>query len=326
MLKVGVVGLGGMGSVHTSKYVQMADVQVCGFDVDPDRRGSYEQRFGVTTESSMDALLRTCDVIDVCLPTHLHVEAALQVIAAGRALLLEKPVAMDFASAMKIHEAAHRAQVPYMPGQVVRCFPEYRAMHDYVAAGKIGTPAAARTRRGGRSPVGSGAWFQDVARSGGVLLDLAVHDFDWLRWTLGEVKTVYSRSVVLNQKPESWIGDYALTTLGFDSGAVAHVEATWMDPSGFRTTVEVAGSGGLIEHDSRNTPALRTHLDGKSMAEGSMAATDDPYFIQLSGFLNSVRSKTPPPVSGLDGAMAVSIACATMESCQTGKVVVPSRP
>src|SRR5688572_21354255 len=116
-------------------------------------------------------------------------------------------------------------------------------------------------RRGGGQPKGEGMWFRDYERSGGVLLDLAVHDFDWLRWTLGEISQVYSRSLGITRGSGP---DYALTTLSFASGAVAHVESTWMDPSGFRVAVEVAGSEGIIEYDSRLTPSLRTHtmLDG----------------------------------------------------------------
>ncbi|PMZ00384.1 gfo/Idh/MocA family oxidoreductase, partial [Pseudomonas sp. FW306-02-F02-AB] len=88
-----------------------------------------------------------------------------------------------------------------------------------------------------------------------------IHDFDWLRWTLGEVKSLYSRSV---QARHGEGPDYCLTTLTFESGAIAHVESTWMDPSGFRTTFEVAGSAGLIQHDSRETSSLRTHTIGGS--------------------------------------------------------------
>src|SRR5204863_4959008 len=143
-------------------------------------------------------------------------------------------------------DAAAKANVPLMPGQVVRFFAEYATGNRLVKEGKVGKPAAARTRRGGLAPMGSHGWFQDYQRSGGVLLDLAVHDFDWLRWTLGEVKHLYSRSVGVATDGGP---DYALTVLTFESGAVAHVESTWMDPSGFRTAFEVCGSEGMIQFD-----------------------------------------------------------------------------
>ena len=172
-------------------------------------------------------------------------------------------------------------------------------------------------------PKGAGLWFSDHSKSGGVLLDLAIHDFDWLRWTLGEVKSVFAKSLgaIRGEGP-----DYALTTLQFDSGAIAHVEATWMDPSGFRVTFEVCGSGGMIEYDSRFTPSLRTSVDGSpTVNEAPLDPTDDPYFNQLKGFVDAVRENREPPVTGFDGLMAVSIASAAIESAKSGKVVSPAR-
>jgi predicted dehydrogenase len=85
--------------------------------------------------------------------------------------------------------------VPFMPAQVVRFFPEFRKAHDLVVSGVIGRPAAIRTRRCGRHPQGAGGWFANRELSGGVLLDLAIHDFDWIRWTFGEVERVFSQTL-----------------------------------------------------------------------------------------------------------------------------------
>ena len=104
-----------------------------------------------------------------------------------------------------------------------------------------------------------------------------------------------------------------------------------MDPSGFRTTFEVAGSGGLIEYDSRHASSLRSHLlqeDGtsKSFSESNMSSEDDPYYLQLREFVDAVSKGTAPTVSAYDGAMAVSISLAAIESAKTGRAVVPATP
>ena len=143
------------------------------------------------------------------------------------------------------------------------------------------------------------------------------------RWTLGEVKSIFSKSLGATKGKGP---DYALTTLQFDSGAIAHVESTWMDPSGFRVTFEVCGSGGMIEYDSRFTPSLRTSVDGSpAVNEAPLDAADDPYYNQLHGFVTAVQEGKEPPVTGFDGLMAVSIAAAAIESAKTGKVVSPAR-
>lgn len=304
-----------MGNTHARKYAAMADVELAVYDRDPERTKAIGGRENRASFPSIQALIEAVDVVDICLPTDLHVEAGLMAVAAGKPVFIEKPLGRTVAEAEKLVSAAAKANVSLMPGQVVRFFPEFANGHRIVKGGGVGLPAAARTRRGGGAPKGSDLWFMDHSRSGGVLLDLAIHDFDWLRWTLGEVKHLYSRSVAINNGSGP---DYALTTLTFVSGAVAHVESTWMDPAGFRTAFEVAGSEGVIQFDSRDCPAIRSTA-GKS--EFPLALTDDPFYLELRAFLDSVINHTPPPVTGEDGLAALRISLAAIESAKTGKLI-----
>lgn len=322
MLTVGILGAGGMGAVHARHYARMADVRLVFHDPNPEQSKSFQDRFGAEPISSTDDLIARADVVDLCLPTPLHVSEGLKAIAAGRALFVEKPLAGSLEDGARLVEAAEQANVPLMPGQVVRFFPEFATGRRLVGQGAVGTPAAARVRRGGGAPRGLDRWFLDHSKSGGILLDLAVHDFDWLRWTLGEVKRVYSRSVTA--KAGQGV-DYALTTMTFDSGCVAHVENTWMDPSGGRAAFEIAGSDGLIQYDSRNAATLRTHVEGKTMSEAPLLPGDDPYFNELRSFVDAVQTGRPTPVTGRDGLMALSIALAARESALTDRVVRPAR-
>jgi len=324
VLTVGILGVGGMGNVHARQYRKMSDVDLIFFDPDAERSKTYIERWSAAPVSSAEELMSKADIVDICLPSDLHVQFGLKAVAAGKATVIEKPLTKTFDEGMQLVNAAEKASIPVMTAQVVRFFPEFATGNRLVREGKVGTPAAARTRRGGLAPKGSDSWFMDHHRSGGVLLDLAIHDFDWLRWTLGEVKHLFSRSLgALTMSGP----DYALTTLTFESGAIAHCESTWMDPSGFRTSYEVCGSEGMIEFDSRNAPSLRTTIEGsKTVNEGPLTGTDDPYYKQLRSFVDAVQKGVPPPVTALDGVMAVSIAQAAIESAKTGKLVVPQRP
>lgn len=296
----------------------MPEVQLGYRERDPERADSFGKLYDAEAFPSADALIEWADVVDICLPTDLHVEYALRVIEAGKPLFLEKPVAGTLEEAQRVVDAANAKGVPFMVGQVVRYFPEYRRAHNLVKSGAVGRPAAIRTRRGGAAPKGSSNWFMDHARSGGVLLDLAIHDFDWLLWTFGEVDYVYSRSVAA----QTGFGpDYALTTMTFKSGAVAHVEATWMDPSGFRTTFDIAGSEGVLEYDSRTEATLRTFTTEGSRLESPLDGTDDPYYCELKAFLDAVRQGTPVPVPGEEGVKALALALAALQSARTGEVV-----
>jgi predicted dehydrogenase len=328
-VKVGLIGAGGMGNVHASQYAKMPDVSVVVFDGAAERSAPLAERVGGTVVDSLEKLLETVDVVDICLPTDIHAEFGLRAMEAKRPIFMEKPVCRTWEQAVGLAEAAAKHGVTVMPGQVVRFFPEFRTGHQLVKNGAVGTPAAARTRRGGGAPGGSRGWFMDHARSGGILLDLAIHDFDWLRWTFGEVKFLESRSVAAKTKTGP---DYALTTLTFESGLVAHVESTWMDPSGFRVSYEVAGKDGLIAYDSSEHSALKISnraekTTGSYLAvnENPLSPTDDPYYLELKAFLDAVRDGTPPPVTLEDGIQALAISLAAMESTETGKRTRPLR-
>jgi len=320
MRTVGIIGSGHMGTVHTTHYLRIPGVEVVVWDADPARLSAFCQKHGVLAASSHADLMSKADLVDVCLPTDLHLSTALEAIAAGRHVFVEKPICPTVADCRTLMSAADKAGVKLVPGHVVRYFKEFRTAHDLVVNGKVGKPAAARVRRGGKTPLGSDGWFRDIHRSGGVLLDLAVHDFDWLNWTLGPVTSVYSRSVGV-AGTSNVPGDYALTTLKFGSGAVAHTETTWMDPSGFRTSLEVCGSDGMIEFDSRNNQAVKTLTDGAVVYDNALHSTDDPFYQQLSTALAYCFDGGEPGVTALEGAQAVAIAEAALTSARTQKWV-----
>lgn len=318
-----------MGNVHAKQYRKRSDIELYFYDHNAVRAERFQGSWGAERVEGYDQLISKVDVVDICLPTPAHHQFALKTIAAGRALFLEKPIARTFDEALEVTEAAEKAQVPFMPGHVLRFFPEYAKARKIVLSDGIGKPAAARTHRGSGAPCGELGWFMDHTKSGGVLLDLVIHDFDWLRWTLGEVKHLFSRSLSSRERTGP---DYALTTLTFENGCVAHVEGTWLDPGGFRTSFEIAGSKGLIQHDSRDTAALRTTLkptatEGTPLPnlEGSMGPLEDPYYLEIDAFLSAVRNGTPPPISGRDGLAAVAISEAAIESAHTDRVVKPVR-
>lgn len=320
-MRIGIIGAGGMGSTHARHYGNVGGLELLIADVDESKAKQLAENSRGARQVTVEEAYATADAIDVCLPTDLHLSFGLWALESGKPLFMEKPFASNLEEAAKLMDAAQKANLPIMVGQVVRFFPEFKRAHQIVIEGNIGRPASVRTRRGGGQPRTD--WFKDIARSGGILLDLAVHDYDWLRWTIGEVKSVMARSFAINQ---SYWPDYALTTLQFDSGAVGHVESTWADPGGGRVTFEVCGSAGMIEHDSRRAVALRTSIIGTAQAvEAPMAPNDDPYFNQMKAFADCVRSGTPPPITATDGFMALSIACAALESARTGRAVTPSR-
>ena len=322
MVKVGILGAGGIGNVHARHLRAIPGVEVLFYEIDSSKADQFARAHDARRLNSAKALLAEADIIDLCLPTDVRSDLALEAVATGKPVFLEKPVAGTVADGAKIAEAAAKSGSNVGVGHVVRYFPEYREANRLVKEGKIGKPAAARARRGGGLPGKMGAtWFQDHQRSGGVLVDLGVHEFDFLRWTLGEVSSVFARSVGAATMSGP---DYALSTLKFEGGAVAQVESTWMDPGGFRTSFEFSGSGGMIEFDSRNVVTLKTSTAAGSSSEAPLSSGDDPFYLQLSSFVEAVGKGEEPPVGIHDGLKALAIAEAALKSAQTGKAIKPS--
>ncbi len=322
-MKVGVVGAGGMGAVHSRHWASVAGVELYVFDLDDSKRDELASQYGMRATNDLDKLIQSVDIVDVCVPTDLHADVAVASLGAKRATLVEKPLARTMDDAERIVSAAKKSGVALGIGHVVRYFPEHESIRNAIQRGVIGTPAAARLRRGGGLPRNYDGWFSDQGRSGGVLLDLAIHDFDWILWALGPVKSVYARSVTLGKgvAGADFKGDHALATLSLESGAVAHVEATWMDPSGGRAAVEVAGSKGLVEFDSRNCPSVRIATPGVSRTEAPNGPGLDPYYRQLKSFHDAIERGEKPPVGPEEGLAALQVALAAVESAKSHRMV-----
>lgn len=317
MRLVGILGTGAMGRTHARHYSKMSDVQIVFYEQDPDKATAYQKEFNATPIDSAEKLIEIADIVDICLPTHLHFEFAVKAINDRKPVLCEKPMCRTVGECAELTELIIKTGVPFMPAQVVRFFPEFKTAREAILKGEVGDVATVRTRRGGGFPKGSHNWFADSNLSGGVILDLAIHDIDWIRWTFGEVERVFCQSLSASESIDK---GYALLTLTLESGVIAHVEATWADPGGFRVTFEVSGADGFIEYDSRQSPALRTHSD-RIVNENPLDFVEDPYYSEIMAFLKAVETNSTPPVTALDGLKAVAICEAAIESAATGRPV-----
>ena len=318
MTTIGICGTGRLARVHARHLTQIEGIKLAGYDRDSESSKSFATEFNASPVESLAELIEISDAVLIVTPNDTHTELALQSIRGGKPTFIEKPISLNLAEAKQIEALSTELGVNVTVGHVVRFFPEFVKASDLVKKGAVGTPAANRMRRGGGLPVGNGNWFLDHKRSGGVFLDLAVHDFDWILANFGPVKHLYARSVGATTMSGA---DYGLCTLTLESGAIAHVEATWMDPAGGRVTFEVAGSAGLFEYDSRTVPSLRTAISGSSFLEANYTKEDDPFGRQMRSFVSSVVHNTPPAVPASEAVAALRVATAALESAQTGLVV-----
>jgi predicted dehydrogenase len=320
--RLGVVGLGGMGSMHASLLRGLAAegthvTEVHAFDDVADVRTKADE-LGITGHQSLESLIDAVDVVDVCTPTDVHAQVAHAAINAGKHVIVEKPITRTLEEADRLLAAADAAGVQLHVAHVVRYFPEYTAAKHAIANGQIGEPAVIRLTREGGLPAGR-PWFLDSKRSGGIICDVMIHDIDFARWVAGDVVRVFGRQ--LRRVGEDQAVTHAHAILTHASGAISHLTASWArEGVGFRTSFDIAGSTGLLEFATDERAATRTAPPGLLPA-GEWLPGDNPWSRELREFLAALHEGVPARVSAADGRAALEIALAAVESAETGRAI-----
>ncbi|MGJ3240336.1 MAG: Gfo/Idh/MocA family protein [Anaerolineae bacterium] len=329
-MRIGLVGTGSMGHAHAPSWKLLQNIGANLVGVVSNHSESTEvfaRQYGIQAYTSLDDLIADVDIVDICVPTNLHKEMTLQAAEAGKHVICEKPMALSVADARAMIDACQDAGVKLYIAHVVRFVSNYRLAKQSVDNGHIGKPCVIRLSRAGYQPrKKNDNWFTDESRSGGMMLDLMVHDYDYARWIGGNVKRVYARSV-RGTTPEA-PGDYALVTLRFEDGAIAHIEGGWAYPPGFfRTSFDIAGTDGVIEFKSDDAQSLYTHLanppeiEADEVAVPAAKATDSPFTAQLRNFYNAIVHDEAPIITAEEALLALEVGLAAIESAQTGQPI-----
>src|SRR5512145_2441470 len=202
MIKIGIVGMGGMGWNHVSQYLKLPGVQVMAMaDAAPERLEAREKvkinLNGEETPVDFSHVARypgaeeliaeaDVDVVDICLPTDLHASCAIQALEAGKHVLCEKPMALTASDADQMIAAAYTAGRQLMIAHCLRFWPEYQFLRQCIADRRYGRLLSLNMwRMGGHPSWAARGWFADPARSGGMALDLHIHDVDFANAVLG---------------------------------------------------------------------------------------------------------------------------------------------
>lgn len=322
-MKIAVLGCGGLGHIHAETYAKLDGVDLIGVcDQQVELANELSQKTGAPAFYSFEQMLAEAefDAISITLPSYLHKEYTLLAAKARKHVISEKPIALNLEDAEEMIRSCEENGVRLFIGHVVRFFPEYVSMKQSIDKGSIGNPAVAHAGRIGPHPGNTKGWYNDSTKSGGVMIDLMIHDLDFLRWTLGEVKTVYA----LNHRSDQL--DYALVTLQFQSGAVANVESNWGFPGPFHTKAEIAGSEGIITTNSLKNSSLQTHKVASSETNEFVTVPESPAFrtpyeVELEHFIHCLKTGSEAILTAQDAYKALELSLAAIESARTGKAV-----
>lgn len=306
MLKIGILGMGMMGSFHAARYLELPNARLVAIaDRDPERleaeaavQGNLEDA-AVAGDLSEVARYREAedliaeadvDVVDVCLPTYRHPRYTIAALEAGHHVLCEKPMALTVAEADRMLDAARRADRYLMIAQCLRFWPEYESLRRYIEQAPCGRlRSLSMWRIGGRPGWAERNWYLDPARSGGAILDLHIHDVDYVNAVLGAPDTLHAVAGASDR------GGYDIVhaCYTYDRGPQVALHAGWSAAQiPFTAGFEAWFERGFLRYQGGE---LTFYDDPSAVAPQSVPfEPGDAYTREIAYFLECVETDTPP--------------------------------
>jgi UDP-N-acetylglucosamine 3-dehydrogenase len=322
--KVAVVGAGVMGVVQAKACAGLPGVTVAWVaDQDPARAEALAADVAAkaTTENE-EAIAGDVDAVVVTVPTPFH-RAVTEIAAAhGKHVFCEKPIARSLDDAEAMVTACDRAGVRLMVGHVCRFFPEFVKIREVLRAGTLGQIGLVRASRVSAHPPAERPWFASLPASGGLIVDLMIHDFDTLRWYFGDVERVFAHGLsYTSYQPKC---DYALVAVRFANGVIAHVEGSWAH-STWRTSMEIVGEHGIVRHSGEDTAPIKVERQSPT-GDGSLISrigsfSENPYRAELQHFFARLADGAPFESEGREGVRTLEVSLAALASVRTGRPI-----
>ena len=336
MIRVGLIGLGGMGNVHFGRYHALHNAEVVaiadaeedrlkpgarslkinigegGATIDPDKHRLYVNADDLIADKGVD-------LVDICLPTFLHADCIKKALAAGKHVLCEKPMALTYAECQDVLRAAAGAKGKLMIAQCVRFFPAYEYLSETVESGRFGRLLQLSLWRGSALPSWSWqGWLLDQKKSGGFILDMHVHDVDFVHYLLGRPRAVFSTGAV----GPSGGYDAVDTEYLYDERIAVRSGANAMLPAGFgfEARFMAAFERGCLRYSTADPHGLMETTDQGS--HHPQLAQKDGYQEEIAYFLRCIENdELPAMVTPESSAFSVRLAEAERRSVETGQVV-----
>ena len=328
-MKVAVIGVGSMGRNHARVYSELSEAELVAVsDTDPKQAEAIAEKFGARAYTDYRELLEEekPDAVSIAVPTALHEEVGRAALEAGAHVLMEKPIAATLEEGRRLIEKAQSLGRQLMVGHIVRFNPAIRALRQKLVDGELGRIFQVFCRRTGPFP----ARIRDV----GVVIDLAPHDVDLMRFIIGaEPVRLYAET---ERRIHTDHEDLLWGVLRFADGVTGSLEINWLTPTKVRETL-VLGERGMFRVDDLTQDLYfyeNAHAKDiqwatlqalKGVSEGSMTRYAIPRFeplkAELQAFLGAIEDGEAMPVSGEDGLAALKISLALVESGQRHQVI-----
>lgn len=330
MLKIGIIGAGRIGKVHSesiAKYVPNAEVKAIADPFMNDETAKWAEAMGIKEvhKDYKDILNdKEIEAVLVCSSTDTHSQISIEALKAGKHVFCEKPVDHDLGRIKKVLKEVEESKKKFQVGFNRRFDHNFRAIKEAVKSGKIGDPHIIRVTS--RDPEAPPAEYVKV--SGGIFLDMTIHDFDMVRFLSGsEVEEVYAAGTVLVDPAIGEAGDIdtAIITLKFANGALGVIDNSRRAAYGYDQRAEVFGSKGSVStaNDTLSTAIISTE-------EGIVSEKPLYFFLErymqsfaeeIRQFVEAIINDTEVPVNANDGLQPILMGLAAKKSLEEGRPV-----
>ena len=334
MVRVGVLGAGFMGSTHARALKGLPDVEIAGiYGLSEGRAKPLAEELGTAWTTDLQRLIDdpAVDAIDICLPGPQHRAVTELVIAAGKHVLLEKPITLLSEDADALVDLAGNTDRVFMVAHVLRFWPEYVELQRLATGGDYGRPVQGLAYRRQAFPAWS-SLFSQSELTGGAVIDMMIHDYDALNWIFGEPKSVVARGV---RNPRSGGYDQVQVMINYADGW-AQVDGGMMMPESypFTSSLQVLCESGALEYNfqaggrSFEMGAGRNELKAfPNEGDPSQLSVEhvDAYTAEVSYWIDCIRARTPATrASPADARTALRVALAARRALDSdGLVAVP---
>ncbi|WP_207632915.1 Gfo/Idh/MocA family protein [Foetidibacter luteolus] len=338
--KVAILGAGFISDIHIESYQRFVpDAEVVAvYARNLDKAEAFAKKHHIAQWfNDIDQLLQqsACEVVDICLPNFLHHKATLKAAAAGKHIIIEKPLAVTLEEADEMIAACSKAGVLLMYAEELCFAPKYERVRQMVKEGAVGEIYMLKQAEKHSGPHSD--WFYDIQQAGGgVLMDMGCHALGWFQWMLPAIKpvSVYATMGTILHKGRTKGEDNSVVIVEFENGATCIAENSWAKHGGMDDHCEVYGKEGVIYADLfRGNSSLAYSLNGYGYAmekAGSTAGWSFPIFEEafnqgypqeLAHFIGCVRNNTAPLVTGHDGKAVLELIYAAYASAGQGRKI-----
>jgi inositol 2-dehydrogenase len=328
-LGLGLIGLGRLGRVYARDLAaRIPETRLCAV-ADIDAAAAQQvaaehevPRWFAEPEALVDAA--EVEAVVIVSPTHTHKQLALLAARRGKPIFCEKPPALSLAETQAMRDAVAASGTFFQLGFMRRFDTGYAEAKRQLDAGEIGRAVLFKSTS--RDPYRTSLEYADPRSSGGMLMDMGIHDFDLARWLMGEVKAVHTIAGTLAYPELATVGDIdnAVVSLQFADGRLGVVDLSRNGVYGYDITTELLGTAGTLRVGYlRETPlyVMKKNAIAHDTVPHFMQRFAGAYTAQLQDFARNVLQKRPAPVTIDDGLAAVRIAVAAQRSLESGRPV-----